>query len=63
MLGKNIKSRRVNIGMTQSNLAELLGTRQKDVSAWEADKKTPSIYTVKTICEILQCSMDEIMSN
>ena len=55
-----IKALRVNKGMTQSEMAELLGVTKKTIGAWENGKSMPSIDKVEPICTLLGAKYDDI---
>ena len=52
-VGSFIKSRRVNIGMTQRELAEKLDVTVTTVSKWELGLAVPSNKNLKKVCKIL----------
>lgn len=60
-LGENIKQARKASGMTQKQLAEVLGVYQKDISRWETNELTPNTQTFAEICKALHASADEIL--
>jgi transcriptional regulator with XRE-family HTH domain len=48
--------------LTQDDIAEALGVSKQTVSNWERSKSIPTltIDQVKTLLEILDCTLDEI---
>lgn len=60
-LGENIKKARVGAGLTQLQLAERLGIRQKDVSRWEHNVQSPNVVTFGEMCKIMGASADELL--
>ena len=52
-LSTYIKSRRQNIGMTQKQLAELLGVTDVTISRWESGQRQPMWYQFVKLCEVL----------
>lgn len=60
-LGMKIVELRKKKGMTQLELAELLGVTDKAVSKWERDLSCPDINTFPKIAEIFDISCDELM--
>jgi HTH-type transcriptional regulator, cell division transcriptional repressor len=48
-----IKSRRVNIGMTQRELAEKLDVTVTTISKWELGLAVPSNKNLKKVCKVL----------
>ena len=47
-------------GVTQSELSEMTGITQSNISNYITGRKTPSFYTVDKIARALDCSIDEL---
>lgn len=47
--------------MTQAQLAEIIGVRQKDISRWENEEVTPNTESLKKLAEALQCNIDDLV--
>lgn len=60
--GTTIKQLRENKGLTQSELAEIIGVSSKTVSKWETAKGLPDISLLQPISEALGVSVIELMS-
>ena len=60
-MGEKLKQARQRAGMTQAQLAEAIGCKQKDVSRWEAGQIEPGVLTVKKMAQALGCSMDDLV--
>jgi transcriptional regulator with XRE-family HTH domain len=60
-LGKKIKAIRKKRGLTQKQLAELLGVKQQNVSDWERGERSPSVKNLKKLSEILNCQIDDLV--
>lgn len=60
-LGERIKNARTVRNVSQVELAMLLDVYQKDISRWENNFCTPSIFVIKRICEVLGVSADELL--
>ena len=58
--GKRIKEMRKRAGMTQAQLAELLGVTLRAVQYWEAGKTVPTIEMLKRISEVCNCTQSWI---
>jgi len=58
---ENIKNARKAAGITQKELAAVIGVRQKDISRWENGERTPSIETFANICKALKASADILL--
>ena len=59
--GLNLKQARESAGITQASLAEKLGVRQKDISRWERNDRTPNVITFRNLCEAIGVSADEML--
>ncbi len=59
--GSRLKELRIERGLTQSQLAQKIGSAQSAVYYWEADKQEPSISTLKKICELFEVSADYML--
>lgn len=52
--GDRMRSRRIELGLSQQDVAEALGTKQEAISLWE--KRGPrNLATVKRIAHALDC--------
>lgn len=60
--GKVIKKLREAKGMTQAELAEVLGVSDKTVSKWETAKGLPDITLIEPLAKALNVSVLELMS-
>ena len=56
-----ISSLRKDKGMTQLELAEIMGVTDKAVSKWERDLSCPDINSIPKLAEILEISVDDLM--
>lgn len=61
-IGKFIAECRKQKKMTQIELAEKLGVTEKSVSNWENGRNMPDLSLFKPICDILDISINELMS-
>ena len=59
-IGPKIRELRLNAGLTQKNLADMLYVTYQAVSRWEKGDTEPSFDTLKKMCEVFNCSLDEI---
>ena len=55
-----IKEFRVKKGITQSDLAKLVGVTQSAVAKWETGGFTPSTSTLFALADGLNCTVDEL---
>lgn len=60
-MGEKLKLARKAAGMSQADLAEKVGCRQKDISRWESGLHEPGALTLKKMAQVLGCSMDDLV--
>ena len=60
--GSTVKQLRERRGLTQAELAELLGVSSKTVSKWETAKGLPDITLLKPLAQALGISVIELMN-
>ena len=61
-IGKFISECRKNKNLTQQELAEILNVTNKTISRWENGKTMPDISLFKQLCEILDITINELLS-
>ena len=61
-IGETIASLRKKNGMTQNELAEKMNVTDKTVSKWERDISCPDINTISKLADILNVSVEELLS-
>ena len=61
-IGTFIKTQRTELNLTQKDLAEKIGCTDKAISRWETGKGLPDVSYMKKLCEILEISVDELLS-
>jgi len=59
-IGKNIRKRREELGMTQVELAEAVNVRPSMICQVENGRKSPSMVLGKDIAKVLGCTMDSL---
>lgn len=52
---------RMERGLTQGQLADRIGCRQKDVSRWESGARTPCTASLLKLADALGCMMEELI--
>ncbi len=62
-LGQKIKFLRNEKRITQKYLAEKLNVSFQTVSKWENDENEPDVATLKALCAIFDCSLDDLLSD
>ncbi len=60
--GEKIKQLREEKGMTQQTMAEMLYVTRQAVSRWECGARYPDLLTAKKIAQILNVTIDELLS-
>ncbi len=60
-IGKFIAECRKEKGLTQAQLAEMLGITNRAVSKWENSKSLPDVSIMTQLCEILGVSVNELL--
>jgi len=61
-IGPKIKEFRLKNGLTQKELAEKLSVTYQAVSRWENDEAEPSFDTLKQMCTLFDCTVDDLFS-
>ena len=62
LLGLNIRIARTRKGLSQEELAELADISTKHVTKIENAKVTPNIYFVNKIAQVLDVTIDELVT-
>lgn len=60
--GEQLRRAREEKGMTQQSLAEKLYVTRQTVSRWECGDRYPDLLTTKKISQILEVSLDDLLS-
>ena len=60
--GEQLRRVREEKGMTQQSLAEQLYVTRQAVSRWECGDRYPDLLTTKKISQILEVSLDDLLS-
>ncbi|MDE5978205.1 MAG: helix-turn-helix domain-containing protein [Turicibacter sp.] len=55
-LGEKIKIARINKGLKQSELSDLLGVRSTAISSWENNLSKPDVNKIEIMCSIFEVS-------
>ncbi len=61
-IGETISTLRKEKGLTQKELADMLNITDKAVSKWERDIACPDTMTIPKLAEILEISVEELMT-
>lgn len=62
MLKNTLRTRRQELGLMQSQLADLVGVTQQTISRWESGEVTPPPKRLGRIAEVLDMDMDRLLS-
>lgn len=60
-LGKILKQRRKEKGITQKDVAERLQVEQSLVSSWERGLRSPSFLNIYKLCQLFDITLDEML--
>lgn len=52
---------RMERGLTQAQLAELMGVPQQHISRWERRERNPAGKNLLKLCKILNCTLADLM--
>ena len=63
IIGKQIRSRRKALGITQEQLSEYLDVNPSHISNIESGRAHPSLTSLVAIANYLKCSIDYFISN
>ncbi|MDR0917293.1 MAG: helix-turn-helix domain-containing protein [Oscillospiraceae bacterium] len=58
----SIKAMRLRANLQQNELAAKLGVDQSSVSYWETGKTMPRSDSLRKIADVLNCTIDELLS-
>lgn len=61
-IGKLIASKRKEKGLTQEQLAEMLGVTNKAVSKWENGRSMPDVAILQELCKILGITVTTLLN-
>lgn len=61
ILGKNIRERRLKLGLSGQQLAEMVGVSEPMISLTERGLKTPSVAVCAALAQALGCTLDELV--
>lgn len=61
MIGQNIKTIRELRGLTQSELAYMIGVSDKTVSSWEINRTEPKMGMIEKLSAALNCKKTDII--
>ena len=59
--GKNLKELRLELGISQKNLGEILGVVNQTISFWEQGNREPDLDTLVKISRFFNVSTDYLL--
>ncbi len=62
-LGEKIKRARIENGLTQEQLSEMMMVSRQAITKWESDKGIPDVSNLKTLAQHLNVSIDYLLNN
>ena len=62
-LGETIKALRLEKGLTQPQLAELVGVSKGMISVWENDINEPKATYLKALANALDVTVDQLLND
>ena len=60
-LSTKLKGLRTNLGMSQADVAKMLGVTSPLISAYESAAKSPSLETLVALSKLYKCSTDYLL--
>ena len=57
-----MEKKRIRLGLTQQQLAEIIGVDRTTIGKWELGKAVPRIKRILVLTKILDCSIEDIYS-
>lgn len=57
----NLQHLRATRGMTQEQLAMLLGVSRQSVTKWEAERAYPEMDKLLKLCQVFECTLDDLV--
>lgn len=61
--GQNMQRIRLDLGLSQSGLAEASGIHKKQISAYECGRRAPGGDILGTLATALQCPVDDLFED
>lgn len=58
-----MRARRKNFRLTQSEVAEIIGTTQVTIGRWERGEASPSVDKLKVLAKLYRCTVDELIDD
>lgn len=55
-----LKAARVNVGLTQEQVAEKIGVSKHTIINWEKARSYPKKYAIEALCSIYQIDVEDL---
>lgn len=62
-VGESIKIHRTKVDLTQKDLSDKLNVSFQTISKWENNTNEPDLTTLKAMCDIFDCTVDDLINN
>ena len=59
--GEKLKFERQQAGLTQAELAEMIGVKQQQLSQWECDKVEPTLSNIVALLKALNVALEDLV--
>lgn len=59
--GENLRNERIAAGLSQSELARIIGVKQQQLSQWECDRVEPTLYNIVLLLDALGIKFEELV--
>ncbi len=59
-VGENIRTRRLDLGMTQEELGSAVEVGRSMIAQYERGSKVPNLIIGRSIARVFKCSMEEL---
>ncbi len=60
-IANNIKRLRKERGILQKDLEKMIGVSDRNISKWERNIVTPSLYALIKLSRVFECTLDELV--
>lgn len=60
---ENLKDLRIKNNLTQDDIATRLNISRQSISKWESGVSEPNLETLEQLCDILNCSLEDLVSS
>ena len=61
MFAESLRKRRIELGLTQTELCNLLGINQSMISQYESNRRKPSVYMAVKIAKALGTTCEDMI--